>query len=153
MFSDLFFFSAVCNDILMKNVCFSDTPHLYGQQRIEEFEHILLKLAFPSLYNSYMKSCCKLYPGGCHTLLDSTGYTCDLLKGRVTKTENDGWIEFKISNVHFGDAGYYRCIVLGTQNHIYTDYYVEILGKNKFDILINVVLPPHVHHNHIITAL
>ncbi|XP_042346903.1 uncharacterized protein LOC121946420 [Plectropomus leopardus] len=97
-----------------------------GQQRIEEFEHVLLRLAFPSFYNSYNKSCCKLYPGGCYKLLDSAGFTCDLLKGRVTKTEKDGWIEFKISNVRFVDGGYYRCIVLGTQNRIYSDYYVEV---------------------------
>ncbi|XP_078111005.1 uncharacterized protein LOC144520823 isoform X1 [Sander vitreus] len=103
-----------------------DIPHLKGQQRIEEFEHVLLRLAFPSVYNSYNKSCCKLYPGGCYKLLDSAGFTCDLLKGRVTKTERDGWIEFKISNVRFVDGGYYRCIVLGTQNLIYSDYYVEV---------------------------
>ncbi|KAE8293393.1 hypothetical protein D5F01_LYC08504 [Larimichthys crocea] len=103
-----------------------DIPHLKGQQRTEEFEHILLRFTFPSFYNSYLKTCCKLYPGGCYTLLDSTGYTCDLLKGRVTKTENDGWIEFKISNVSFADGGFYRCIVLGTQNRVYNDYYVEV---------------------------
>ncbi|CAJ1085328.1 uncharacterized protein LOC117821816 [Xyrichtys novacula] len=104
----------------------SGIPPLKGQQRIKEFEHIQLRLAFPSFYNSYNKSCCKLYPGGCYKLLDSAGYTCDLLKGRVTKTENNGWIEFKISNVQIVDGGYYRCIVLGTENHIYKDYYVEI---------------------------
>ncbi|KAK2851323.1 hypothetical protein Q5P01_007599 [Channa striata] len=103
-----------------------DITHLKGLQRIEEFEHILLKLTFPSFYNGYKKSCCKLYPRGCQKLLDSTGYTCDLLKGRVTKTEADGWIEFKISNVHFVDGGSYRCFVLGTLNHIYSDYYVEV---------------------------
>nr|XP_046252547.1 uncharacterized protein LOC124063193 [Scatophagus argus] len=103
-----------------------DIPHLKGQQRIEKFEHIVLRLTFPSFYNSYYKSCCKLYPGGCYKLLDSTGYTCDLLKGRVTITKNDGWIEFKISNVQLADGGYYRCIVLGTQNRVYSDYYVEV---------------------------
>lgn len=123
-----------CHDILIRKVCFPDVPHLKGQQRIEVFEHILLRLAFPSFYSSYNKSCCKLYPGGCYKLLDSTGYTCDLLKGRVTKTENDGWIEFKISNVRFVDAGYYRCIVLGTQNRIYSDYYVEVSGKQSCNL-------------------
>lgn len=116
---------------MLSNVCVSDIPHLKGQQRIEEFEHILLRLAFPSFYNSYNKSCCKLYPGGCYKLLDSTGFTCDLLRGRVTKTERDGWIEFKISNVQFVDGGYYRCIVLGTPNRIYRDYYVEVSGKQS----------------------
>ncbi|XP_040915807.1 uncharacterized protein LOC121196603 isoform X2 [Toxotes jaculatrix] len=103
-----------------------DIPRLKGQQKTEEFEHIFLRFAFPSFYNSHNKSCCKLYPGGCYKLLDSTGYTCELLRGRVTKTERDGWIEFKISNVQFVDGGYYRCIVLGTQNPIYSDYYVEV---------------------------
>ncbi|XP_037630087.1 uncharacterized protein LOC119490647 [Sebastes umbrosus] len=103
-----------------------DIPHLEGQQRMEVFEQVLLRLAFPSFYNSYNKYCCKLYPGGCYKLLDSAGFTCDLLRGRVTKTEMDGWIEFKISNVGFVDGGYYRCIVLGTQNRIYSDYFVEV---------------------------
>lgn len=128
-----FLFSSAFYDKLLRNFCFSDIPHLNGQQKIEEFEHILLRLAFPSFYNSHSKSCCKLYPGGCYKLLDSTGYTCELLRGRVTKTENDGWIEFKISNVQSVDGGYYRCIVLGTQNHIYSDYYVEISGKYSYD--------------------
>lgn len=122
-------FYGVCNAILIRNVCFPGIPPLKGQQRIEEFEHILLRLTFPSFYNSYNKSCCKLYPGGCYKLLDSTGYTCDLLEGRVTKSENDGWIEFKISDVQFVDGGYYRCMVLGIQNPIYSDYYVEVSGE------------------------
>ncbi|XP_008294545.1 uncharacterized protein LOC103368072 [Stegastes partitus] len=108
-----------------------DVPLLKGQQRIEEFEQILLRLSFPSFYNSYSKSCCKLYPGGCYKLLDSAGYTCDLLRGRVTKTEMDGWIEFKISNVQFGDGGFYRCGVLGSQSHIYRDYYVEVFEASN----------------------
>lgn len=115
----------------MSNVYLSDIPHLKGQQRIEEFEHILLRLAFPSVYNSHNKSCCKLYPGGCYKLLDSTGYTCDFLRGRVMTTERDGWIEFKISNVQFVDGGFYRCFVQGTQNHFYRDYYVEVSGKHS----------------------
>ncbi|KAM6981788.1 uncharacterized protein LKV04_012504 [Tautogolabrus adspersus] len=108
-----------------------EIPHLKGQQRIEEFEHILLSFAFPSFYNSYDKLCCKLYPGGCYKLLDSAGYTCDLLKGRVTKTEKSGLIEFKISNVRVVDGGFYRCIVLGTENHIYRDYYIEISEASR----------------------
>ncbi|XP_030590279.1 uncharacterized protein LOC115783543 [Archocentrus centrarchus] len=103
-----------------------DIPHLNGQQRTYEFDYIYLRLSFPSFYNSYKKSCCKLYPGGCYKLLDSSGYTCELLKGRVTKTEKDGWIEFRISNVQFVDGGFYRCVVLGTPNQIYRDYYVEL---------------------------
>ncbi|KAM8862924.1 uncharacterized protein AB9W97_018043 [Spinachia spinachia] len=103
-----------------------NVPYLKGQQNIEEFEHFLLRLRFPSFYNNNSKYCCKLYPAGCYKLLDSAGFTCELLKGRVTKMEKDGWIEFKISNVRLVDGGYYRCIVLGTQNRLYQDYYVEV---------------------------
>lgn len=117
-----------------KNVCFPDIPHLKGQQKIEEFQHLRLRLTFPSLYNRYYKFCCKLYPGRCYKLLDSTGYTCDSLKGRVAITENDGWIEFKLSNVRFVDGGYYRCIVVGTQNPVYSDYYVEVFGKHPYNL-------------------
>lgn len=120
--------------LLTEDICFPDTPHLNGQQRIEQFQEILLRLTFPSFYNSYSKSCCKLYPGGCYKLLDSAGYTCELLKGRVTITENDGWIQFQISNVQFVDGGYYRCFVLGTQNHVYSDYYFEVSGKLLYDL-------------------
>lgn len=94
----------------------------------------MLRLAFPSFYNTYNKSCCKLYPAGCYNLLDSTGYVCDSLKGRVTITESDGWIQFKISNVRFEDGGYYRCYVLGTQNRVYSDYYVEVSGKQSYNL-------------------
>ncbi|XP_028265240.1 uncharacterized protein LOC114438231 [Parambassis ranga] len=104
---------------------------LKGQQRVEESDPILLRLSFPSFYNTYRKSCCKLYPGGCYKLLDTAGYTCELLKGRVTTTEKDGWIEFKIINVQFMDGGYYRCGVLGTQVHIYNDYYVEVFDASN----------------------
>lgn len=131
---DHFLFSSACNDVLIQNLCFPDIPHLKGQQRIEEFQHILLRLSFPTFYNSYNKSCCKLYPAGCYKLLDSTGFTCDLLRGRVAITENDGWIEFKISNVQFVDGGYYRCFVLGTQNRVYSDYYVEVSGKQSYNL-------------------
>lgn len=110
--------------------CFiTDISPLKGQQRVEESDPILLRLSFPSFYNTYSKSCCKLYPGGCYKLVDTAGYTCELLKGRVTTTEDDGWIEFKILNVQFMDGGYYRCGVLGTQVHVYNDYYVEVFGE------------------------
>ncbi|XP_034065386.1 uncharacterized protein LOC117542044 isoform X1 [Gymnodraco acuticeps] len=121
-----------------------DIPHLKGQQRIEEFEQFLLRLTFPSFYNNYNKSCCKLYPGGCYKLLDSAGFTCGLLKGRVTTTEKDGWIEFKISNVRYVDGGFYRCMVLGTQNHIYSDYYVEVseVSGHNIPLLATTVKAP-----------
>ncbi|XP_024862048.1 uncharacterized protein LOC108236753 isoform X2 [Kryptolebias marmoratus] len=107
-----------------------DISLLKGQQRIEELQRILLRFSFPSFYNNYDKFCCKLYPGGCYKLLDSAGYTCDQLRGRVTKTEEDGWIEFQISNVRMADAGYYRCGILGAQNQIYSDYYVEVFDHS-----------------------
>lgn len=116
---------------MIVNICFPEIPHLKGQQKIEEFQQFALRLTFPSFYNSYEKSCCKLYPGGCYKLLDSTGFTCDLLKGRVVIREDDGWMEFEISNVRFVDGGYYRCMVLGTENRVYTDYYVEVSGKKS----------------------
>ncbi|XP_028309627.1 uncharacterized protein LOC114467494 [Gouania willdenowi] len=108
-----------------------DVSPLKGQQqRIEESENILLRFYFPSFYNSYMKFCCKLYPGGCYKLLDNEGYTCDQLKGRVTRTEQDGCVEFKIWNVRSSDGGFYRCLVLGPQNPIFHDYYVEVFESS-----------------------
>uniref|UniRef100_A0A1A7YEB4 Modular domain immune-type receptor n=1 Tax=Iconisemion striatum TaxID=60296 RepID=A0A1A7YEB4_9TELE len=109
---------------LFFSICLlSDFPFLKGTK---EFQNILLGFSFPSLYNSYHKFCCKLYPGGFYQLLDSSGYTCDMLRGRVTITEQNGWIEFEISNVQTSDAGYYRCGILGAQNHIYRNYYVQV---------------------------
>ncbi|XP_056897720.1 uncharacterized protein LOC130530504 isoform X2 [Takifugu flavidus] len=98
---------------------------LQGQERMKTYQPIVLMLTFHSFYNSYNKSCCKLYYGGCDFLLDSTGFTSDSLKGRVTIAKDNGWIEFKISHVRSEDAGYYRCMVVGFQ-HFYFDYYVEL---------------------------
>ncbi|TNM87171.1 hypothetical protein fugu_007401 [Takifugu bimaculatus] len=98
---------------------------LQGQERMKTYQPIVLMLTFHSFYNSYNKSCCKLYYRGCDFLLDSTGFTSDSLKGRVTIAKDDGWIEFKISHVRSEDAGYYRCMVVGFQ-HVYFDYYVEL---------------------------
>nr|XP_015823234.2 uncharacterized protein LOC107390810 [Nothobranchius furzeri] len=92
----------------------------------KELEHILLRFSFPPFYNRYNKFCCKLYPRGCYQLLDTSGFTCDLLRGRVTITEEIGWIEFEISNVQTSDAGYYRCGILEAPNYVYRDYYVQV---------------------------
>ncbi|MED6274982.1 hypothetical protein CHARACLAT_021797 [Characodon lateralis] len=117
--------------ILVICICLlQDTCPLKGHQGTKELQHIFLKLMFPPFYNSYNKSCCKMYPGRCYKLLDSSGYTCDSLRGRVTTTEKNGWIEFEISNVQVDDAGYYRCGVLGTQTQIYADYYVEVFASD-----------------------
>ncbi|XP_054905331.1 uncharacterized protein LOC129372232 [Poeciliopsis prolifica] len=122
---------------------------LKAQPRTEEVQHIVLRLVFPPFYNGYNKSCCKLYPGQCYKVLDSAGYTCDSLRGRVTTTKEDGWIEFRISNVQVGDAGYYRCAVLGSQNRIYSDYYVEVFetsdhySKSQFPLTTTAVMVPN----------
>lgn len=100
------------------------------QQQTERFQHIFLRFSFPPFYNSYTKYCCKLYPGGCYRLLDSAGYTCDSLRGRVGQTEMNALVEFEISDVQLGDAGFYRCRVQGTP--VYSDYYVEVFGKTFF---------------------
>ncbi|XP_023193693.1 uncharacterized protein LOC111609440 [Xiphophorus maculatus] len=121
---------------------------LKAQPRTEEVQPIVLRLVFPPFYNGYNKSCCKLYPGQCYKVLDSAGYTCDSLRGRVTTTEEDGWIEFRISNVQVGDAGYYRCAVLGIQNHIYSDHYVEVFetsdhySKSQFPLTTPAIRVP-----------
>lgn len=113
-------------------IIFADVSLLKGQQRVEELQHIFFKFYFPSFYNNYNKFCCKLYPGGCYRLLDSAGFTCDELKGRVTKREGNGWIEFQISDVHMANSGFYRCGILGAQNQIYSDYFVEVLGEYSY---------------------
>ncbi|XP_007570933.1 uncharacterized protein LOC103151041 [Poecilia formosa] len=122
---------------------------LKAQQRTAEVHLIVLRLVFPPIYNGYNKSCCKLYPGQCYKVLDSAGYTCDSLRGRVATTEQDGWIEFRISDVQVGDAGYYRCAVLGTQTQIYSDYYVEVFeasdhySKSQFPLTTAAVRVPN----------
>ncbi|CAL1606078.1 unnamed protein product [Knipowitschia caucasica] len=105
----------------------------HGQQIIEENRDVLLRLTFPPFYNSYAKSCCKLYPGGCYVLMSSDGFVCEYLGGRVTRSQGDGWVQFVISNAHFSDQGFYRCAVVGTP--IYSDYYVEV--KDTSDPLLS----------------
>ncbi|CAN9493221.1 unnamed protein product [Ophioblennius macclurei] len=116
--------------ILFSEVCVSRGQ----QQQVEESQQILLTLPFPPVYNHHHKSCCKLYPGGCYKLLDSAGFTCDLLRGRVSSAHRDGLVEFRISDVRFSDGGYYRCAVIGTQSHIYRDFYVEVLEASHHHI-------------------
>ncbi|XP_053280480.1 uncharacterized protein LOC128442191 [Pleuronectes platessa] len=103
-----------------------DFPPLNRQERIKEFEAILLRLEFDPYFDSYIKSCCKFYETICYPLLDSTGYTHELMRGRVTKTEGNGWIEFKISNIRLQHAGNYRCFVLEAPYHIYIDKFFEV---------------------------
>ncbi|XP_055079044.1 uncharacterized protein LOC129456390 [Periophthalmus magnuspinnatus] len=114
--------------LLLLNISYA-----HGQQSLEEATNISLRLSFPPFYNSYSKSCCKLYPGGCYLLLNSAGYVCDFLRGRVTQSQGDGWLQFTISNAQFSDQGFYRCTVMGTP--IYIDYYVEV--KDTSDHLLS----------------
>nr|XP_057941158.1 uncharacterized protein LOC131137340 [Doryrhamphus excisus] len=103
-----------------------DIPGLSALQTVEEFGNIFLRLDFPSVYNQHIKSCCKVYTSGCQTLLDSTGYTNDFLRGRVTTIETNSWIVFTISRVQIPDGGYYRCAVLGAPSYMYTDYFFRV---------------------------
>ncbi|XP_077438474.1 uncharacterized protein LOC144061673 isoform X2 [Vanacampus margaritifer] len=95
---------------------------------VKEFADISLTLEFPPIYREHVKSCCKVYPSGCQTLLDSTGYTADFLRGRVSLTETNSWIEFKVTRVRMGDGGYYRCVLLGTPVYIYADHRFYVFG-------------------------
>ena len=125
----IFALCSVLSHILTRDVCFPDFPQLNGQERIKEFESILLRLDFPPIYNGNIKICCKLFPSFCYPLMDSTGFIYEPLRGRVNITEGDGWIEFKISNVRLEDEGYYRCYVLGIPDHIYIDTFVKVTGR------------------------
>lgn len=115
--------------MMMMNICFPDVRFLNGHQRMKTYQPIIIRFIFDSLYNCSNKYCCKLSPGQCDKLLDSTGFTSDSLKGRVHITKGDGWIEFEISNVQDQDAGDYRCLVTEVQHQIYQDYKVELSGK------------------------
>lgn len=130
----------MCVILIMMNISFPDVRFLKGQQRMKTYQPIVIWFTFDSLYNSSNKSCCKLFPGQCDKLLDSTGFTSDSLKGRVQITKGDGWIEFKISDVLDRDAGNYRCSVTEVQHLYYHDYTVELSGKcNNQTILFPLV--------------
>ncbi|XP_061540916.1 uncharacterized protein LOC133406961 isoform X2 [Phycodurus eques] len=114
--------------LLFVVVLLLDIPGSSGLQTVEESGNISLRLDFPPLYSGHVKSCCKVYPSGCQTLLDSTGYTADFLRGRVSVTETNSWIEFKVARVRTGDRGYYRCVLLGTPVYIYADHRFRVSG-------------------------
>lgn len=115
--------------MMMMNICFPDVRFLNGHQKMKTYKPIIIRFNFDSLYNCSNKYCCKLSPGQCDKLLDSTGFTSDSLKGRVQFTKGNGWIEFEIFNVQDQDAGDYRCLVTEVQQQIYQDYNVELSGK------------------------
>lgn len=122
------FQNIMCVIIIMTNLCFPDVRFLKGDQRTKTYRPFVINFTFDSLYNSKEKFCCKLFPGKCDKLLDSTGFTSDSLKGRVQITEEDGWIEFKFCNVQDSDAGNYRCSVTEVQHLLYHDYTIELSG-------------------------
>ncbi|XP_061694610.1 uncharacterized protein LOC133510569 [Syngnathoides biaculeatus] len=101
---------------------------LSGLQTVAESGILSLRLDFPSVYSGHVKSCCKVYPSGCQTLLDSTGYTADFLRGRVSVTQTNSWIEFRVARARIGDGGYYRCVLLGTPAYIYADHRFHVSG-------------------------
>ncbi|XP_054641981.1 uncharacterized protein LOC129187105 [Dunckerocampus dactyliophorus] len=107
-----------------------DIPGVSALQTVKEFGNIFLRLDFPPVYKQNIKSCCKVYTSGCHALLDSTGYTNNFLRGRVTKIETKSWIVFSISRVRILDGGYYRCAVMGAPSYIYADYSFQVSGAS-----------------------
>ncbi|XP_077370317.1 uncharacterized protein LOC144014382 [Festucalex cinctus] len=107
-----------------------DVPGLLLLQMVEEFGDMFLTLEFPPIYRGHVKSCCKVYQSGCQTVLDSTGYTADFLRGRVSVTETDSWIEFKVTRARMGDGGNYRCALLGTPVNIYSDHRFYVFGAS-----------------------
>ncbi|XP_061158632.1 uncharacterized protein LOC133170017 [Syngnathus typhle] len=107
-----------------------DVSGCIGLQMVHEFDDIYLRLEFPPLYGGYVKSCCKVYSNGCQTLLDSTGYTADFLRGRVSFTETNSWIEFKVAQAQTEDEGYYRCVLLGAPAYIYADHWLYVIGTS-----------------------
>ncbi|XP_062396479.1 uncharacterized protein LOC134087170 [Sardina pilchardus] len=98
-----------------------------GQQRTDVSGHVLLQLYFDPFYNQLEKACCKSYSSGCRVFLNNRGYVDIFYKDRVSLREFDGGMEVRIWNLQRGDAGYYRCTVIGTGTLIYKDTYVEIL--------------------------
>ena len=87
----------------------------------------MLRLDFPLHFDSFDKSCCRLFPAGCFTVMDNRGYVCDLLRGRATQTERSGSVEFRITNAQPIDAGHYRCYVKGSR-YVFKDFVVGISG-------------------------
>lgn len=139
----------MCNN----DLCIPGVQFLLGQQGKKTYQPIVLRFTFHSFYNSYRKSCCKLYPS-CDNLLDSAGFIAESLKGRVTFAEGDGWIEFNISHVRSEDAGYYRCMVVEFQD-TFTDYNVKLSGKSNHSqfclALVKLIIIPYQQRFRMIT--
>lgn len=111
--------------------CLSGVYSARGQQRTDVSGHVLLQLYFDPFYNPFEKACCKSYSSGCQVFLDNRGYVDNSYKGRISLREFNGGMEVRIWSLQRGDAGYYRCTILGTAGTlIYKDTYIEILGKS-----------------------
>lgn len=95
---------------------------------MKTYQSFVLRYTFESVFSDSEKYCCKL-SNRCDKLLDSTGFTTTSLEGRVEIKKGDGWIEFRIINVQPGDAGLYRCVVMGSQQDTYQDFQIELFGK------------------------
>ncbi|KAM8829896.1 uncharacterized protein ACB058_018365 isoform 2-T2 [Synchiropus picturatus] len=96
-----------------------------GNLWVTEFGQFTLRLDFPSSFSGLTKSCGRLFPGLYFPLLDSSGFTHGILRGRVTQTETATSIQFKISHARLQDAGYYRCYV----HTLYQDYHVRVIAS------------------------
>lgn len=128
----LFFFSGplqstVCVVIIMI-ICLPDVQPLKGEQKMKTYQSFVLRFKFEKLFKNNEKYCCKL-SSRCDKLLDSTGFTTESLAGRVEIKNGDGWIEFRIINVQPEDAGLYRCVVMGFQQHAYQDFKIKLFGE------------------------
>ena len=87
----------------------------------------MLRLDFPMYFDSFDKSCCRMFQAGCFIAMDNRGYVCNLLRGRATLTERSGSVEFRITNAQLIDGGHYRCYVEGSHN-VFKDFVVEVSG-------------------------
>ncbi|KAJ3583389.1 hypothetical protein NHX12_017487, partial [Muraenolepis orangiensis] len=95
----------------------------------ERSGEIVLKFDFHSYYDSYKKSCSKLFPRHVN-VMDNRGFVDGFLRGRLTVLERSGSIGFRIANAQSTDGGDYRCYVDGTQD-VYKDFTVEISEPSR----------------------
>ncbi|KAL1020849.1 hypothetical protein UPYG_G00005540 [Umbra pygmaea] len=101
-----------------------------GQERTHVYAqihgYVLMRFIFPPYYNPHEKLCFKLIQWEFIAVLSNRGYVSNLLKGRVSKTEYNGLMEIRIWNLQQADAGEFRCVVMGTQLHIYHDFHLDM---------------------------